>query len=195
MTFFGLKPALDSIVNYLNIEEYEPEAMLNITKFGSFTANFKELPPPLPPEYWSSLFTVVVTALIGSWLTPTIIGWRKAKRHQDKLNNYQQEIDNLDKNGKLDKNDILNLDKLREKVISGYTRGDITKDQYDVLLNNVSTRYNQIFQKEINLLKNKIDNENKMKLINEIQAELEDAYLKEKISEKHYNLLKEKISE
>jgi hypothetical protein len=32
-----------------------------------------------------------------------------------------------------------------------------------------------------------------MKLLNKIHPDIEDAYSKEKINEKHYNLLKEKI--
>lgn len=74
---------LDSIADFFYIKLDEAEAKLNITKFGSFTANFKELPPPLPTEYWTTLFTVVVTALVGSWLTPTIIGWRKEKNREE----------------------------------------------------------------------------------------------------------------
>jgi hypothetical protein len=101
----------------------------------------------------------------------------------------------LYKDNKLDKNDISHLNELREKVSSGYTRGEITKDQYDVLLNNVSIRYNEIFQNEINLLKDTSNNDEKIKLLNEIQSDLNDAYLKNKIDKEHYDLLKEKISE
>jgi hypothetical protein len=61
-------------------ERKDTPATLTITKFGSFTANFEKLPPAIPPEYLATLFTVVVTALVGSWLTPTVIGWRKAKK-------------------------------------------------------------------------------------------------------------------
>jgi hypothetical protein len=152
-------------------------------------------PPPLPPEYWATLFGVVVTAFISSWLTPAIIGWRKSKKHQGKLNDYQNKLKDLYKDDKFDKSDNDILDRLRESIISGYIKGDLTKNQFDVLLNNVSIKYNEIFQNEINLLKNEIDNENKPKLINEIQSDLDDAYSKEKINEKHYNLLKEKVSE
>ena len=193
--FLGIQSTFDSISNLFNIQSYEPESILNITKFGSFTANFKELPSPLPPEYWATLFGVVVSALIGSWLTPTVIGWRNAKKHQDKLNNYQREIDNLEKDGKLDKNDIPNLDKLRENVIAGFTRGDIIKDQYDVLLNNISIRYNEIFKNEIISLKTRVNNDTAIKLIEELDAMLDDAYLEEKIDKEHYTLLKDKIIE
>jgi hypothetical protein len=33
-----------------------------------------------------------------------------------------------------------------------------------------------------------------MKLLNKIHSDIEDAYSKEKVTEKHYNLLKENIS-
>ena len=51
----------------------KPEATLNITKFGSFTANFKALPPSIPSEYIATLFTVVVTAFVGTWLIPLVV--------------------------------------------------------------------------------------------------------------------------
>jgi uncharacterized membrane protein (DUF106 family) len=133
--FEDIVNSFHNMANYFDIDNFfgisnsvKTETKLPITKFGTFTANFKELPAPLPPEYWATLFGVVVTAFIISWLTPTIIGWKKTKKHQDKLNNYQNEIKHLYKDNKLDKKDIGNLDVLRDKVISAYTRGDLTKD-------------------------------------------------------------------
>ncbi|MGI8832884.1 MAG: hypothetical protein ACR2IS_09645 [Nitrososphaeraceae archaeon] len=41
---------------------------MNLDHHGSFTANFREVPPPVPAEYCASLFTVVITALVGSLL-------------------------------------------------------------------------------------------------------------------------------
>jgi len=185
----------NSILNFINLTSDKPEATLNITKFGSFTANFKALPPPLPPEYVATLFGVVATAFISSWLTPTIIGWRKAKNHQNKLNNYQNKLKDLHKDNKLDKNDFDKLDTLREKVVSGYTRGDITKDQYDVLLKNLSIKYNEIFKNEIKSLKIPVKNEDTIKLMNELDSKLDDVYLEEKIDKEHHTLLKDKIME
>jgi YVTN family beta-propeller protein len=92
---------LESIKHFFSIKSEEPEAILNVTKFGTFIANFKELPPPLPPEYVATLFGVVVTAFISSWLTLTIIGWRKAKRHQHKLNDYENKLEDMDKGRKI----------------------------------------------------------------------------------------------
>ena len=187
--------ALDSIKDFFNIKSEEPEAKLKITNFGSFTANFKELPAPLPPEYWATLFGVIVTAFISSWLTPTIIGWRKAKRHQNRLNDYQNELKDLYKDNKLDKHDIDKLDRLRDKIIFSYTKGDINKEQYDVLIKHLSIQYNEIFKNEIDSLKIKKDIGKKVKLKNELYSDLDDSYLNEKIDKEHYDLLKEKLSE
>ncbi|MGH9980766.1 MAG: hypothetical protein ACRD6U_04330 [Nitrososphaeraceae archaeon] len=184
-----------SFLDFLGIKLENTDAKFSVTEYGLYTANFKEIPPPLPPEYVATLLSIVATAFIGSWLTPTIIEWRKAKKYQSKLNEYQNEIKELYKDNKFDKSDIDNLDVSRDKVISGYTRGKITKEQYDVLLNNISTRYNEIFQNEISILKNANNNDEKINLLDEIQTDLNDAYLKKKIDKEHYDLLKEMLSE
>ena len=49
----------DSILDFLFLKPDKPEATLKITKFGSFTANFKALPPPIPSEYLIALFGIV----------------------------------------------------------------------------------------------------------------------------------------
>ena len=65
-------------------------ATLNVTKFGNFTANFEKLPPAIPPGYLATLFAVVASAFIGSWLTPGFIGWRRAKKQGNKLDYYYE---------------------------------------------------------------------------------------------------------
>ena len=79
-------------------------ATLNVTKFGNFTANFERLPPAIPPEYLATLFTVVVTAFVGSWLTPSFIEWRKAKKQGDKFDQYYGKIQCLHKDTQCLKN-------------------------------------------------------------------------------------------
>ena len=102
-------------MDLLRIKADKPESTLNITKFGSFTANFKALPPPVPAEYVATLFSVVVTAFVGTWLTPTVIGWRKSKNQGKKLEYYHNEINSMYNDGKLDKKDIDKLDSLRNR--------------------------------------------------------------------------------
>lgn len=54
---------LESIKDFFNIKSDEPEANLNLTKFGTFTANFKELPAPFPSEYWIPLYGLIQDSL------------------------------------------------------------------------------------------------------------------------------------
>jgi hypothetical protein len=61
---------VDSILDFFHLSPDKPEAEINITKFdGSYAANFKALPPPIPPEYVATLIGVVATAFIGTWLS------------------------------------------------------------------------------------------------------------------------------
>jgi hypothetical protein len=186
--------ALESIKDFFNIKSQEPEAILNITKFGSFTANFKELPPPIPGEYVATLLGVVATAFVGSWLTPSLIEWRKTKKQGSKLDHYHNEVKNLYNDGKLDRNDIKKLNNLKNNITDVYAKGKINKEQYDKLASEISVSYREIFKKEIDSLKNVLEN-NKVKSLDKINNDISDAYAEEKINELHYNLLKEKISE
>jgi hypothetical protein len=55
--------------------------------------------------------------------------------------------------------------------------------------------YQEVFKKEIDSFNTLTNNEDKIKLLNKLYSDIEDAYSKEKINEKHYNLLKKKISD
>ena len=167
-------------------------ATLNVTKFGNFTANFETLPPAIPPEYLASLFAVVASAFIGSWLTPSFIGWRRAKKQGKKLDYYHEKIKHLYEDGKLDKNDIGSLDKLRNNITDEYARGKINKEQFDKLVDDISINYREIFKKEVDSITN-LSEEDKEKGLNKIKYTIEDACAKGKISELHYSLLNKKI--
>ena len=179
---------LDSILDVFHLKPDKPEATLNITSFGSFTANFKELPPPIPGEYVATLFAVVISAFIGSWLTPAVIEWRKSKNQGKKLQYYHNNIKDLHKDGRIDQNDISQLDQLRNDITDDYTRGKINKDQYEKLEEEVSIKYREVFKNEIGFLDNlsKSDRENE---VTKLRNSLEDAYATGKINELQYNLL------
>jgi YVTN family beta-propeller protein len=184
---------LDSIMDFFGTpKSEEPEAALSVTKFGTFTANFKELPAPIPPQYLATLFAVVASAFIGSWLTPTFIGWRRAKKQGNKLDYYHVRVKSLYEDGKLDKKDINDLDKIRDNITDEYTRGKINKEQFDILVNDISINYREIFKKEINSF-TRLSERDKEKELNEIKDNIEESYAKGKISDQHYNLLNKKI--
>ncbi len=183
---------LESILDLLRLKPDKPEATLNITKFGSFTANFKELPPPIPGEYVATLFAVVISAFIGSWLTPSVIEWRKSKNQGKKLEYYHNGIKDLRKDGIMDQSDIGQLDQLRNNVTDDYTRGKINKDQFEKLEEEISIKYREVFKNEIDFLDN-ISESSRENAMTKIKSSMEDAYATAKINELQYNLLKEKL--
>jgi YVTN family beta-propeller protein len=246
---------LDSFLEFLRIKSPdEPEAKLPITKFGTFTANFKELPPPVPQEFWLQSYVLVGTVVAGLSI-PSIVGWIKSKMDARKLNYYHKEIAALyGDDGKLNENDIEPLNRLRSSILDAYSKGKINEKHYESLknetsilyekifrnrindslnnnnpsnkktteeqlaqirneleyaysegklnekhytnlVNNISMLYQEVFKKEIDSLGSSTNNEDKMKLLNKLHSDIEDAYSKDKVTEKHYNLLKEKISD
>ena len=170
------------------------EATLAITKFGSFTAIFTKLPPPIPSEYLVTLFAVVISAFIGSWLTPTVIDWRKTRNQGKKLEYYHNDIKNLHRDDILDKNDIESLDSIRDNITDDYTRGKITKDQFEKLAEEISIKYRGIFDNELGQLANFSENDIQNNL-GKIKKIIDNSYAAGKINEKQYNLLKEKLLE
>ena len=95
LKFSSPSSIVDSILDFFDMKPDKQEATLNITKFGSFTANFKALPPPIPTQYVATLITIVATAFIGSWLTPTVIEWRNRRKQVSKLDHCHNEAKNL----------------------------------------------------------------------------------------------------
>jgi hypothetical protein len=184
----------DAIADFFNIKSDEPEAKLNITKFGSFTANFKELPAPVPTEYWTGLYTVVISSIVG-WFIPGIISSITRKRQLKNVGAFHKHIIRLYDDKQLDKKDIESLDKIKRDIANAYSTGKIGNEHHDNLNNEISLLYQEVFKKEIDSLNSLTNNEDKMKLLNKLHSDIEDAYSKEKVTEKHYNLLKEKISD
>jgi uncharacterized membrane protein len=185
--------ALDSILDFFHMNQDKPEATLNITKFGSFTANFKPLPPPIPQEYVATLFTVVATAFIGSWLTPTVINWRNAKKQGRKLDYYHNEIKKVYKDAKIGRNNIQKLDNSTDNVTNEYTRGKINKESYDKLKDEISINYGEIITKEIDSLNDLSENE-QVKGLSTTIDHIEDMYAKGKINNDYYTNLKKETS-
>jgi YVTN family beta-propeller protein len=132
ITFLPPPSIFDFILDFLHMNTDKPESKLNITKFGSFTANFRALPPPIPAEYVATLFTVVATAFIGSWLTPTVIGWRKARTQRKYVKKCIDQIGKLDKNA------------MEDKIIEYYVEGKLSEDHRQLLKDKIAEYYGSI---------------------------------------------------
>jgi YVTN family beta-propeller protein len=183
---------LDSILDIFHMKPNKSEATLAITKFGSFTANFKSLPPPVPAEYVATLFSVVVTAFVGTWLTPTVIAWRKSKNQGKKLGYYHNEVKSLYADGRLNKKDINKLDFLRNNITDEYTKGKINKEQFNKLVDETSIKYREIFKNELNSLD--ISENEKEKQLTYLTDKINDIYNNGKINKEQFDELREGIS-
>ena len=182
----------NSLVSTLGFYPSDNAATFNLTQYGNFTANFRQVPPPIPPEYWIPLYGVIVSSIVG-WSIPSIIGWLKVKRQQEILHRYHKRINSLYEDGKLNEDDIAPLDTLRADIADAYSKGKISEQQYGNLKNEITAVYAEVYDKKIRSLDARYY-ENNDRLLDNIRYDIADAYSKGKISNLHYNLLKDRIS-
>ena len=74
---------LNFFLDSFGIRPNDTSAALNVTQFGSFTANFKDLPPPISPEYWIPLYGVIVSTIVG-WSVPGYYRINQSKKAEGK---------------------------------------------------------------------------------------------------------------
>jgi hypothetical protein len=51
----------NSFLSTLGMKPNDTSATFDVDRFGTFTANFKAVPPPVPPEYWIPLYGIIVS--------------------------------------------------------------------------------------------------------------------------------------
>jgi YVTN family beta-propeller protein len=167
-------------------------ATLTIPSFGNFTANFKELPPPIPSEYLIPLYGAIISSIVG-WSIPSIIGWAKSKKENRRINWYHKQVNSLYDDGTLDQNDIKTLDRLKADISDAYAKGKLSDQHYQNLKSELSVLYEEVYRKRNDSLNGILDRENS-RLLYKIKNDIEDAYAKGKISDQHYDLLNKKLS-
>lgn len=153
-------------------------------------AYFRALPPPVPAEFTFSLITIIVTALVGSLLIPAAVGWFRSKKQTSRLNSFHQQMAVVYDDGKADEDDTDKLEKLNKSISDSYAAGKITNDQYTSLKSEVSAAYQKIFKKRI-----ESTTDTNTKDVNNIKNDIQDAYVDGKLTEMHFRLLNEKISD
>jgi YVTN family beta-propeller protein len=123
------KSPLDSFLCNLGIRPPDdPSAAFDVTRYGTFTANFKPLPPAIPPEYLYLVISVIVSSIIG-WSIPSIFGRAKTRAQ---LRHLEECINQI---GKLDKNVI------EDKIEGYYVSGKISEDHRKYLKDKISEYY------------------------------------------------------
>jgi YVTN family beta-propeller protein len=179
-----------SLLNTMGFKSND-NSTLEVLKYGNYTANFKAIPPPIPPEYWIPLYGVIVSSIVG-WSIPSIVGWIKAKKQQRRVKSRHLCIKSLYDDNRLDEKDIADLNGLNTDIMGDYVKGKISEQHYDNLKNEISILYEQIYNNKIDSLNT--DHDNGIAL-DKVKDDIKDAYAKGKISEQHYKLLNEKISD
>jgi YVTN family beta-propeller protein len=191
---WGIQPISET----LGLNPYDSKAAtLNVTKFGTFIANFKELPPPLPPEFWAQMYAVIATVITALFI-PSIVGWVKSKREAKKLKYFHRQIATLNGEGKLDENHIRKLDVLRGEIADAYSKGELNEKHYERLQGEISTLYEEIFRRKISTLfyinSGSVVKKPIQQQLAQIRNEVELSFSKGKLTEKHYDLLNKAIS-
>jgi YVTN family beta-propeller protein len=177
---------LTGFLDTLNIKLNDPAATLPINQFGNISAYFKPLPAPLPTGYWASLFTVIITALIGSLLIPAVVEWIRATKQTSRLNSFHQQMGRVYADDVLDMNDTKRLNILFTDITDSYSAGKINNEQYTNLRNEVSRAFQKVFNERIKSIS--VQN---TKELEEVKNNITDAYADGKLTKLHYDLLHE----
>jgi YVTN family beta-propeller protein len=145
----------NSLKGIFGFKQNDTSAILDITTFGNFTANFKALPPPIPSDYVLGLFTIVASTIVG-WSLPTIIGSINSKKQSNVVSRYHQRIKSNIKydDDKIDEKDIKDLDERKDDIADDYSKAKINEKHYESLKCEISILYEKIFRKMINSLDN-----------------------------------------
>lgn len=119
--------------DYLSANLYSPLITLNISKYGSLSADFIQSSIiSIPPEFWTPLY-----GLIPAFFIPSIISWISGKRRETRyLREYMEII------GKADK-DVMEKD-IREL----YKEGKISDSNYKLLKEKIAHYYKDVPQSQ-----------------------------------------------
>jgi len=101
---------------------------LTVNRYGTFTANFKPAPPPIPTQYLAPLYGIIITSIIG-WSIPNVIGWARARTQRKHTEECINQINKLEKN------------EIGKKIKKYYMEGKISESQYKLLKDEIAQHY------------------------------------------------------
>jgi YVTN family beta-propeller protein len=111
----------------------DPSALMNVSKYGHFIANFKEAPSPIPREIWISLFGIMLGTVM-----PSIIRWINGWKQRRNFYHYMEQLPSKYNNLELK----IRKDKLNNEITEYYANGKINESQHKMLKEKVSEYYN-----------------------------------------------------
>ena len=101
------------------------------SKSGSFTANFKEVSPPIPQEYLIGLYTLTATVFTG-WFVPNAARWVNSGLQRKHMLNFLLELEKQEDAKK-------NLENLKTKITYAYAKGKINELHYKLLKDKIES--------------------------------------------------------
>ena len=126
----------DVLLRTFEFNLFDKGSLLNMTKSGYFTANFEEVPPPIPQQYMIGLYTLAVTVFTG-WLVPNIARWVNSILQRRHMMQFLTDIETLnkDKNGN---NYLQKSEGLKNRITHAYAKGKINEQHYNLLNKKIS---------------------------------------------------------
>ena len=111
----------------------DTSATFDANRFGTFTANFKAVPPAVPPQYWIPLYGIMISTIVG-WSIPSIIGWIRARtKRKATVKEYADIINSLSS-----ATDLNSLDRIKNQVIHAHISEKISDFHYKILDEKIS---------------------------------------------------------
>ena len=188
---------INSLKSAVGFTTNDTSSIFAISKFGNFTANFKEIPPPIPTEYWIALYGIITSSIIG-WSIPIIYGLLHSRKQSKNLRQYANAIDSLHK--KLNQNngeELQSLDKMYSDITNTYAEGKMNETHYGLLKDKISAQCNRTYANAIDSLHKKLNQNNgeELQSLDKMYSDITNTYAEGKMNETHYGLLKDKISD
>jgi hypothetical protein len=135
---------LNSFLSNLGMKPNDTSATFDVNRFGTFTANLKSVPPPIPLQYWIPLYGLIGSTIIG-WSVPTIIGWIRARtKRKESVKLFDDIVASIS-----NATDRQTLDEINNQVIRAYISEKINEFQYNILDKKISEYYNIIDKRDI----------------------------------------------
>lgn len=133
---------LRSFLHLFRINQDDPAAAFNATKFGTFTANLKPLPSPIPPEYLLAIFGLTVSLIIPS-LFRWINGWRQRRNADKCIKKIDPENSEIhDQQGDAEKEiRYSNKDEAEKEIRGLYIKGKISESNLKMLNDMIDTKF------------------------------------------------------
>jgi YVTN family beta-propeller protein len=120
---------------------YSPNINFSALQYGTLTANFKQLPPPLPDWLLTAIIPIIISAVIALY---KIVSRRT---HKINAKEYEKKIQDIYNTLSQNREECLRrLDDKRRQITELFTKGKLSRKNYELLDNTISYYENRMFK-------------------------------------------------